>query len=195
MILEVAFLNRTKRAMSDVFWQLLEEKPYSKITVQNIVERCQVNRNTFYYHFKDIPDLAEYSIKAWTDQVIQNNCEFGTLISCVTPIAQELMKRRTAFIHIYRSAHREAAIRYLNEISSYIVQSYIDTAIHKNGLPSENSAVVAKVYKCTFAGIILDWLDAGASYDLPDFCEKMCVSFAGAGKRALLGQSEESCGC
>ena len=67
--------------MSDVFWQILEEKPYSKITVQNIVDCCQVNRNTFYYHFKDIPDLAEYSIKAWTDQVIQNNCEFGSPIN------------------------------------------------------------------------------------------------------------------
>ena len=185
----------TKRAIIESFIRQLQNKPADKITVKDIVEDCGISRNTFYYHFKDIPDLAEYSIKAWTDQVIQNNCEFGTLISCVTPIAQELMKRRTAFIHIYRSAYREAAIRYLNEISSYIVQSYIDTAIHKNGLPSENSAVVAKVYKCTFAGIILDWLDAGASYDLPDFCEKMCVSFAGAGKRALLGQSEESCGC
>ena len=42
-------MNWTKKAIIDVFWQLLEEKPYSKITVQNIVEHCQINRNTFYY--------------------------------------------------------------------------------------------------------------------------------------------------
>lgn len=185
-------MNRTKNTMSDVFWQILEEKSYSKITVQNIVDCCQVNRNTFYYHFKDIPDLAEYSIKAWTDQVIQNNCEFGSPINCVTPIVQELMKRRTAFIHIYRSAHREAFIRYLNEISSYIVQAYIDTAINRTGLPSENRSTVVRVYKCTLAGLILDWLDEGASYDLLAFCEKICLSFAGAGKRALLGQTNRS---
>lgn len=37
-------MNRTKKAIIEVFWQLLEEKPYNKITVQNIVERCEVNQ-------------------------------------------------------------------------------------------------------------------------------------------------------
>ena len=36
-------MNRTKKAIIDAFWQLLEERPYSKITVQSIVECCQVN--------------------------------------------------------------------------------------------------------------------------------------------------------
>ena len=44
-------MNRTKLAIVDTFWQLLEEKSYHKITVQDIVDRCQVNRNTFYYYF------------------------------------------------------------------------------------------------------------------------------------------------
>lgn len=44
-------MNRTKQAIVNAFWELLDEKPLSKITVKDIVERCQVNRNTFYYHF------------------------------------------------------------------------------------------------------------------------------------------------
>ena len=44
-------MNRTELVIAKAFWQLLEEKPYSKITVKNIVERCEINRNTFYYHF------------------------------------------------------------------------------------------------------------------------------------------------
>lgn len=50
-------MNRNKQAIIDAFWELLEEKPLSKITVKDIVERCQINRNTFYYHFRDIPLL------------------------------------------------------------------------------------------------------------------------------------------
>lgn len=53
----------TKKAIIEAFWQLLEEKLYSKITVQSIVERCQVNKSTFYYYFRDIPALAECSIQ------------------------------------------------------------------------------------------------------------------------------------
>ena len=97
-----------------------EQKPYNKITVQNIVERCQVNRNTFYYHFQDIPALAEYSIQEWTDQVIKDHCELGSPRRCITLIAQEFVSRKSAFLHIYRSSHREATIRYLNEISPFL---------------------------------------------------------------------------
>ena len=185
-------MQRTKKAICDVFWQLLEEKPYNKITVQNIVERCQVNRNTFYYHFQDIPALAEYSIQAWTDQVIKNYCEFGSPRNCITLIVQEFTSRQLAFIHIYRSSHKEAFIRYLNKISLYIVQSYIDHATEEINISPENKEAFIRYYKCTFAGIVLDWLDAGANYDLLDFSLKICNSFEGSGKNALLKQSQET---
>ena len=47
-------MKKTKEIIIDAFWQLLEEKNFNKITVQNIVERCALNRNTFYYHFQDM---------------------------------------------------------------------------------------------------------------------------------------------
>lgn len=179
-------MNRTKKAISDAFWQLLEEKPYNKITVQNIVECCQVNRNTFYYHFQDIPALTEHSIKEWTEQVIKNNLEFGTPLKCATLIVQELVKRKAAFIHLYRSSHKEGFIHYLNEISLHIVQYYIDNTTKDMNIPSEDKELFVRYYKCAVAGVALDWLDSGASYDLFDFCEKICNSFAGSGKRAFL---------
>lgn len=178
-------MNRTKKAISEVFWQLLEEKPYNKITVQNIVERCQVNRNTFYYHFQDIPDLTEYSIKEWTDQIIRANGNFELPINCLIPIAQELTKRKHAFSHIYHSVCGETLIRNLNEISFHVVQSYIENATKSTGLPPEDKAVLIRYYKCTFTGIVLDWLDAGSSYDLIDFCQKVCHSYEGSCKRAI----------
>lgn len=185
-------MNRTKKAISDAFWQLLEEKPYNKITVQNIVECCQVNRNTFYYHFQDIPTLAKHSIKEWTEQVIQNNLGFGTPLNCITLIVQELVKRKAAFIHLYRSSHKEEFIRYLNEISLHIVQLYIDNATEGMNISPADKELFIRYYKCTFVGVALDWLDTGASYDLFDFCEKICHSFAGSGKRAFLKHTKRA---
>lgn len=52
-------MNSTKAAIIEMFWQLLDKKPYSKITVKDIVTGCQINRNTFYYYFQDIPDLLQ----------------------------------------------------------------------------------------------------------------------------------------
>ena len=40
----------TKEVIIKTLFELLNEKPLAKITVKDIVERCGVNRNTFYYH-------------------------------------------------------------------------------------------------------------------------------------------------
>ena len=64
-------MKRTKELLTDTFWELLEEKAYSKITVNDIVSRCDVNRNTFYYHFQDIPSLMINSIEKWADGIIK----------------------------------------------------------------------------------------------------------------------------
>lgn len=179
-------MNRTKKAIIDTFWQLLEEEPYSKITVQGIVERCQVNRNTFYYHFQDIPTLVECSIQKWTESVIDKNCQLDLPANCIIPVTRELMNRKAAFIHLYHSANRESLMRHLNEISQHIVQFYIDDVIKSMAVPDEDRVALIKLYKCTFAGIIIDWLDSGASYDLSSFCERILNLFAGSGKRAFL---------
>ena len=41
-------MRRTKYTIMAAFAQLLEERPMNKITVKDIVDRCDVNRNTFY---------------------------------------------------------------------------------------------------------------------------------------------------
>ena len=66
-------LNQTKDIIVTAFWQLLDEKPFNQVTVKDIVTRCQVNRNTFYYHFHDIPELVEYSIKEDVDAIMRSN--------------------------------------------------------------------------------------------------------------------------
>ena len=53
----------TRQAIMKAFMQLLEERPLNKITVKDIVEVCGINRNTFYYHFEDIPSLIEAIVK------------------------------------------------------------------------------------------------------------------------------------
>ena len=48
--------------------KLLNEQPLSKISVRDIVEDCGINRNSFYYHFQDIPSLIEEIIKEEADK-------------------------------------------------------------------------------------------------------------------------------
>lgn len=56
----MAGANITKKALAAAMKSLAEEIPFSKITVEDICERCNLNRTSFYYHFKDKYDLANW---------------------------------------------------------------------------------------------------------------------------------------
>ncbi|WEV67175.1 TetR/AcrR family transcriptional regulator [Bifidobacterium sp. ESL0769] len=49
--------------MENAFWKLLEERDYPKITVTDIVNLAGVNRNSFYYHYCKLNNLAETAIQ------------------------------------------------------------------------------------------------------------------------------------
>ncbi|MBQ7822133.1 MAG: TetR/AcrR family transcriptional regulator C-terminal domain-containing protein [Clostridia bacterium] len=50
----------TKKALASALKKLMSERPFSQITVINICELCEMNRKSFYYHFKDKYDLVSY---------------------------------------------------------------------------------------------------------------------------------------
>lgn len=50
----------TKNMLAATMKELMEEQPLSKISVGEIVARCGLNRNSFYYHFKDKYDLVNW---------------------------------------------------------------------------------------------------------------------------------------
>lgn len=53
----------TKKKMAASLKKLSCEKGFSKVTVSGIIEDCNINRNTFYYHFQDIYDLLEWTLR------------------------------------------------------------------------------------------------------------------------------------
>lgn len=52
--------NITKRALAGALKELMENEPFSKISVADICEKCDMNRKSFYYHFKDKYDLVNW---------------------------------------------------------------------------------------------------------------------------------------
>lgn len=53
----------TKQKLSNTLKQLMKQKPFSKITVSELIKECNVNRKTFYYHFQDIFELLKWTFE------------------------------------------------------------------------------------------------------------------------------------
>lgn len=185
-------MNHTKSAIIDTFWQLLEERPYTKITVRDIVDRCQVNRNTFYYHFHDIPELLETTIKSSVDQIIQTNGHFGSPTDCLIPIVERCLKRKKAMLHIYRSVKRDVFQNELERIILYTVTQYVHTVTQNLNIPAEDNAVLIQYYKCCLLGYTLDWMDQNMNFDLLKSVTRITDLVGDSLKQAFLELSESS---
>ncbi len=53
--------SETKIMMAEALKRLIKDRPFAKITVQDIVNECNINRNTFYYHFESNVDLLYFA--------------------------------------------------------------------------------------------------------------------------------------
>ena len=51
--------QRTKKRIQETFLTMLEQESLDKITVKDLVDRCGMNRNTFYYYYQDLYALLE----------------------------------------------------------------------------------------------------------------------------------------
>lgn len=153
--------NFTQKAIKQTFLSLLEEHPLSDITVKNIVETCGINRNSFYYHYRDIPALIEEIVKEQAETIIQKYPTVNSIVECFDALTEFASQRKRAIMHIYRSVSRDVFERNLMEVSAYFVSSYVNTALAQENISEEDKQAIINYYKCVGFGLIIDWLNNG----------------------------------
>ena len=114
----------TKMAIRETFLQLLEQKPLHQITVKMVVEKCGINRNSFYYHYQDMPDLVEDIVMTEADRIIEENPSVLSDSSALNAVARFISDKRRAILHIYNSVNRDIFERYLWKVCDHVVSSY-----------------------------------------------------------------------
>lgn len=156
--------DRTKHLIEQAFWNLLNQRPLGKITVKDISKVCGINRNTFYYHFKNIPDLIESVVKSNVDDILTKYpLQVDTIEDCFIAAISFARENETAINHIYHSTNRAIFERHLWHICDYIVSAYLSTAHAKAPFidnPTEHEAIKNFLkYECF--GFVIDWLNHG----------------------------------
>ena len=62
--------ENTKIKISDGLIRLIEKENGNRITVTSLIKACGISRQTFYYHFKDMDDVLEWSAARVTDELV-----------------------------------------------------------------------------------------------------------------------------
>ena len=151
----------TARAIKASFLKLLNEYPLHKISVRMITDGCGITRNSFYYHFQDIPTLLETILTEESDELIRRYPTISTLDECLDVAIRFALENRKAVMHIYHSANRDLFDAAALRLCEYAVTAYINTAFSPRSLREEDRPVVIRFIQCELFGLCLNWIAGG----------------------------------
>ena len=166
--------NFTSEAIREAFLSLLEEKPLKHISVRDIVDRCGVNRNTFYYHYRDIPQLLVSIIRDDADAIIQRYATISSLEECLNATVDFLYKRRRSVLHIYRSVNRDIYESYQWRVCRYAADTYINCVLENHIISDDDKKLLVEYLGCIAFGVINNWLEQGMQKDIRAQIHRLC---------------------
>ncbi|MBP5159782.1 MAG: TetR/AcrR family transcriptional regulator C-terminal domain-containing protein [Lachnospiraceae bacterium] len=168
--------NLTQKAIKETFMELLDEHPLSRITVKMIVEKCGINRNSFYYHYQDIPALIEEMIMEETNRIVEEYPSVDSVETALKAAIDFASSYRRQLLHIYNSVNRDIFERYLWKVCDYVVKSYCGnvTGEKEEQLDREDLEVIMRFYCCECFGVVIEWLNGDMNGDVHSQIERFC---------------------
>lgn len=163
----------TKKAIKQSFVKLLNERPFDKITVKDIVEDCGVNRNTFYYYYQDIYQLLRDIFDSETMALSENHVEYDSWEEGIIDAAHFAMKNKRLIYHVYNSISREELERYLNAACEYIMVQHIRRKAEGMYVSEDDVELISLFYKHAVVGIMVDWLQHGMKKEPEDIINRL----------------------
>ena len=167
----------TKMAIINGFLEILKKKSLDKITVKDICELCEINRNTFYYYFEDIYDVLNAVFVAEKEKVMGSMDENMTFLEEYKRRAQIILNNRDTIIHIYQSKQRAILENYLETVVKDFVEKFVDKAAEGHGLTEEDVNYITCFYSYSIIGNMMRWIEKGMPPYKEDLISRMSKSF------------------
>ncbi|ALB29097.1 TetR/AcrR family transcriptional regulator [Companilactobacillus heilongjiangensis] len=177
--------NTTESILINALNTLLQTKPIDKITVKDIVNECQLTRQTFYNHFSDIYELVEFSARQNADNILGNVADYDNWHKGFYDIMIALRDSGNITKNVYKSEYRDLMERYIYKV----IYGYIIKVVEKQAagmsVDQKHKDFIAHFYSLAFIALILEWIMDGMKDDPQEIVEQTGVLVQGDFKKAL----------
>ena len=168
--------NATKAALEESLKRLLLKKPLDKITITDITTDCGISRMAFYYHFKDIYDLVEWSCVEDGTKALQGKKTYDSWTEGLTQIFEAVLENKPFIMNVYRNVDRERMERYLYHLTYDLIVGVVQEKSKDLDISGEDKKFIANFYKYGFVGIMLEWIQEGMKEDIEELVNKMSLT-------------------
>lgn len=162
-------VQRTRQMLQHALLALMQEQGYDTVTVQDIIDRANVGRSTFYAHFKDKEDLLARSMDQWQEVFPRqpataagtSSASGSSLLSFSLPLFQHAQTNYS----LYRALVVKGGSAKIEQYAERLIATGLHeglTTLVRAGNPSRIPVDVLTRYTVTvFMTLLKWWLDNG----------------------------------
>ncbi len=174
--------NITKRELAKAMKELLQTVPFKDISISAICEKCDMNRKSFYYHFKDKYDLVNWIYNYEFIHVAKNK-EYGSVWDFLLDICIYFYDNKPFYKKVLK-------VEGQNSFSEYFRELLIPIAFEhwKEMIPDiKGKEFYVKVLTEAFISIIEKWIQEKDDIPAEQFISglKICI---GAGAQKVVNE-------
>ena len=164
--------NVTKRALATAMKQLMAAEPFSKISVGDICQVCQMNRKSFYYHFRDKYDLVNWIFQTEFLTAVQRR-PYESTWALIGDLCEYFYENR-AFYHNALSVEGQNSFQdYFREILAPVMRAYAEDLFEGEG---EDADFFINFFSDALIAAMLRWLSNRSKKGSKKFWEDRSTS-------------------
>ena len=164
-------IQRTRQSLRIALLELIKEKGYDAISIEEITERANVGRATFYLHYKDKEDLLLEEFSEMANEKVQVISEIP--FSAWVPLQDDTAKKPApplliVFEHIYenselyyillKSEKSSRIVERIRKISTEAIVKFMETKAKTEPIPLRFNVPI-EFFAAFFSGALLSTVD------------------------------------
>ena len=204
-------VQRTLQSLRAALLELIKEKDYDEISIEEITERANVGRTTFYLHYKDKEDLLmeEFSTIMYERAQVLSEIPFSVWV----PVSEEDLKKNIAlqplllvFEHIHnnselynlllKSTNSSKIVERIRKISTDAIVKFVETKMETDPIPLLTEVPI-EFFAAFFSGALLSVVSWWIREDMrhsPEEVTNMFRSLFFSGATGTFGFSTDQSG-
>ena len=189
-------VRRTRRNLAEALIGLILERGYEAITVQDILDRADIGRSTFYAHFRDKDALLLSCFDDLREDLRRDLDAMTPGVAPHDPAQPSIVVFAHAYQHrrIYRALcgrHGGTIVyRHLHALVAAALRAHLAPHLAASGSPIPADAI-AEFYTSGLLGILTWWVDQGFPHG-PVHVAQMYGAMANPGITAVIGHPPPS---
>ena len=166
-------IQRTRQLLLNSLIQLILEKGYEAITIQDVIDRANIGRSTFYSHFQDKEALLLSGFENLRDvfegfqkQSSGDSAGWGLVLA----LFQHAEENRQVFKALFGKQTGTVVLNHIQKALTVNLKEHIQKTFSKKKPPVPLDVFV-QYFVNAFLGLLVWWLDSDAAYSAEEMVE------------------------